>query len=161
LLRDSDIVEELNTPDDQKWTPMQYAASYGNLDVFLLLLSMKNINFEFAGVDGAGIVHHMVRNKSDDLDAWKSILLILKKKGYNFCLENIYGATALHEAALRSNVVATTALVTYTELPNLVIKRNSTTLCSTWRKYGKLYKEDMEQLWMLLKLPEVPILSPY
>ena len=63
------------------------------------------------------------RNKADDLESWNSIFGTLQKLGYNLSMQNIHGATALHEAALRANVVAATALVEkYPDLLNITTK---------------------------------------
>eukprot|EP01125_Pyxidicula_operculata_P012625 TRINITY_DN4150_c1_g1_i1.p1 TRINITY_DN4150_c1_g1~~TRINITY_DN4150_c1_g1_i1.p1 ORF type:complete len:2406 (+),score=580.76 TRINITY_DN4150_c1_g1_i1:18-7235(+) len=130
LLRDPSMLEHINLPDDQKMTPVQYASTSGNLRVVFQLLSMKNIVLEqLTPTDGSGILHGMVRNKANqDPYLWERILKVMKSKGYNIGLQNVHGATALHEAAVRGHENAVEALVKYPELLNITTKNGETAL---------------------------------
>lgn len=73
-------------------------------------------------MDGTGLLHTLVRNKTGDDQSWEEILKILDSKNFNFLLQNIHGATALHEAALRANSTAIKALVKYDKLLSITTK---------------------------------------
>jgi ankyrin repeat protein len=96
----------INSKDQQKWTPILYAAAYGHMRL-MARLARSGADLTCVDSDDSGILHFLARNRkvaqfpleiADLLD-----LLVLQ--GVNLDMTNMFGATPLHEAAARNNLV--------------------------------------------------------
>lgn len=95
-----------NSKDQQKWTPALYAAAYGHIKL-LSRLARAGADLTCIDADESGILHFLARNRkvaqyplelADLLDQ-------LQQTGINLDHSNMFGATALHDAACRNNLV--------------------------------------------------------
>jgi ankyrin repeat protein/Ca2+-binding EF-hand superfamily protein len=96
----------INTKDQQRWTPMLYAAAYGHLR---LMMRLTRCGADLTSVDSdeSGILHFLARNRrvgNAPLE-FADLLDILVLHHVNLDQSNMFGATALHEAASRNNLV--------------------------------------------------------
>ena len=64
-------------------------------------------------LDNSGILHFIAKNRIRERDAPKlfELVQLLAEKQMDLNLQNIHGATALHEAAARDNLLVVRALV--------------------------------------------------
>ena len=96
----------VNTKDQQRWTPALYAAAYGHIRL-LTRLVRAGADLSCVDSDESGILHFLARNRkvAQYPLEFADLLDLLVVHGVNIDMTNMFGATALHDASARDNLV--------------------------------------------------------
>ncbi|XP_046573761.1 transient receptor potential cation channel subfamily A member 1 homolog isoform X1 [Haliotis rubra] len=125
-----DIEKHVNSQDEIGLTPLHYAAQYNHPDVVDILLKNKadvNIRGEEEGACPAHYAAMPVRGKKlktdrtapqsmDQVWSGSSCVPKLKENGADFTLQDTYGQTPLHYAAIHGNVVAARDILAFEDV---------------------------------------------
>lgn len=96
----------VNTKDQLRWTPALYAAAYGHLRL-LARLARAGADLTCVDSDESGILHFLARNRkvAQYPLEFADLLDLLVICGVNLDMTNMFGATSLHDASARDNLV--------------------------------------------------------
>lgn len=96
----------VNTKDQQRWTPSLYAAAYGHLRL-LARLARAGADLSCVDSDESGILHFLARNRkvAQYPLEFADLLDLLVLCGIKLDMANMFGATSLHDASARDNLV--------------------------------------------------------
>ena len=115
------IEADLNIQDRNGWSALHSAASLGEIDVLLLLLSSRRFDAALVSTDGSTPLHYLIRRFPDtslkasaeaiEVEKFCRAVRILIDSGANIRAVNLNQETVLHSAAMAGSAAAVLWLI--------------------------------------------------
>lgn len=118
---------DVNAVDNNGWTPMHSAAKGGHPKIVKYLLEKGGFG-RAVNNEGSSPLHYFVRNTCSDDKEFNDVITSLIQKGCIVDLQNTYGESPLHQAAMRGRDYCVLILLNNQANPNLKTKFGETAL---------------------------------